>query len=437
MNLNFYSKFERTVLYVLPFSLVFSIFIADLIVSILTIGFITKVIYQKNFSIFRNKFFKIFFIFWIYSLFVSLFSEDIFISLKSAIPYFRFIFLSLIIYQICLDENNFLKNFFISCLSIFLILVIDASIQFFYEKNIFGFISLEEGRIQSLFKDEYILGSFILKIFLIISSLIFYLEKNKNRCNYIFSTLYFLSLYTIIISGDRTPLFLFFIASFFIFFFIKIKKIKKMFFLTIALLILGSFLYFNVETYNRLVNKTLIEFGSEKGIQNSNVDRLFIIQDGIRTIKFLPTQQSYLITSLKILKDKNIFFGNGNRSFKFLCKDYQFKWNDRDGNDTQYCASHPHNFYFQLLVENGVPGFLIIFYAFLFSFFKIFKSCFLKSDLAEYEFFIYLSIFINLWPIAQTGNFFNNWISILIYLPVGLFLYFSKMSSSKNIIFNN
>ena len=89
MSLNLYSKIEKTALYVLPFSLVFSIFIADLLVSILTIGFISKIFYQKKLEIFRNKFFKIFFIFWIYTLFISFFSEDIFISLKSAIPYFR------------------------------------------------------------------------------------------------------------------------------------------------------------------------------------------------------------------------------------------------------------------------------------------------------------------------------------------------------------
>jgi len=186
MSLNLYSKIEKTALYVLPFSLVFSIFIADLLVSILTIGFISKIFHQKKLEIFRNKFFKIFFIFWIYTLFISFFSEDIFISLKSAIPYFRFIFLPLIVYQICLEDQKFLKYFFISILSIFFILVIDGSIQFIYKKNIFGYISLENGRIQSLFKDEYILGSFILKIFLIISALIFYFEKNKNKSNYIF-----------------------------------------------------------------------------------------------------------------------------------------------------------------------------------------------------------------------------------------------------------
>ena len=110
MNLNFYSKFEKIAIYILPFSLVFSIFLSDLLVSILTIGFLIKSI-KKNFKILNNKFFKIFIIFWIYTLLISLLSENIFISLKSAIPYFRFILLPIIIYQICLEDKNFLKIF--------------------------------------------------------------------------------------------------------------------------------------------------------------------------------------------------------------------------------------------------------------------------------------------------------------------------------------
>ena len=35
---------------------------------------------------------------------------------------------------------------------------------------------------------------------------------------------------------------------------------------------------------------------------------------------------------------------------------------------------------------------------------------------------ILICIYLNLWPIAQTGNLFNNWVSILYFLPVGFIL---------------
>ena len=35
--------------------------------------------------------------------------------------------------------------------------------------------------------------------------------------------------------------------------------------------------------------------------------------------------------------------------------------------------------------------------------------------------FIFL---VNFWPITSTGNFFNNWISILIYLPISFYMFY-------------
>ena len=39
---------------------------------------------------------------------------------------------------------------------------------------------------------------------------------------------------------------------------------------------------------------------------------------------------------------------------------------------------------------------------------------------------IIIGVFINFWPIVPFGNFYNNWLSILIYLPIGFLLYFRK-----------
>ena len=37
--------------------------------------------------------------------------------------------------------------------------------------------------------------------------------------------------------------------------------------------------------------------------------------------------------------------------------------------------------------------------------------------------FLLGACFMNLWPIAPSGNFFNNWLSIMYYIPFGLLLY--------------
>jgi O-antigen ligase len=99
---------------------------------------------------------------------------------------------------------------------------------------------------------------------------------------------------------------------------------------------------------------------------------------------------------------------------------YEFK----DG-----CNTHPHNFYMQFLSELGVLGFFLFFFIFLFSMFGIIKLSLkkLKKDLSnkeKFDAFIYLSIFINFFPLMPSGNFFHNWLLIIIYMPIGFYLAF-------------
>ena len=48
-----------------------------------------------------------------------------------------------------------------------------------------------------------------------------------------------------------------------------------------------------------------------------------------------------------------------------------------------------------------------------------------KSILNFRIFFLY-SFFLTLWPLAPSGNLFNNWLSIIFFYPLGFYLYFSK-----------
>ena len=92
------------------------------------------------------------------------------------------------------------------------------------------------------------------------------------------------------------------------------------------------------------------------------------------------------------------------------------------------CNNHPHNFYIQLLAEIGLLGFMFIFGLFIYLsyllirnfFFKYFKSKYLFSDS---EICILIGFFIVLWPLTTNGNFFNNWINLISFYPLGFFIY--------------
>ena len=79
--------------------------------------------------------------------------------------------------------------------------------------------------------------------------------------------------------------------------------------------------------------------------------------------------------------------------------------------------NHPHNTYLQLLCETGLVGFLCILSLWIFCIFKI------SSNIHLYYKCIFLGVIINLFPFIPTGNFFNNWLSILYFYPLGFLMY--------------
>ena len=132
--------------------------------------------------------------------------------------------------------------------------------------------------------------------------------------------------------------------------------------------------------------------------------------------------EAHYRTAIKIFKDK-VFFGAGNKMFRKLCSDDKYKINKYS------CSTHPHNLYLQVLAENGLLGFVFVFIIFIFTILKISKEFFIRNfkkqnSINDQKLLLLIGLFINLWPIVPFGNFYNNWLSILIYLPIGFLLYF-------------
>ena len=96
------------------------------------------------------------------------------------------------------------------------------------------------------------------------------------------------------------------------------------------------------------------------------------------------------------------------------------------------CSTHPHNLYFQLFAETGLVGasIFILIYLYilrrLYVLFKKKKKTFNPKD--HISFFMITSLFINFWPLIPSGSFFNNWINVLYFLPLGIYLFSSSKS---------
>lgn len=413
-----FETFPSVLIILLPITLISGPFLSDLSVSLVAISFIILIIKNKNYEVLNNKFVKIFFLFWIYILINSLFFNYGISSIKISFFYFRFLFFCLSLIFL-LDKNpDLLQYLFYSFLFSFVILIGDGYFQYFAGFNILGYELHEGPRVSSFFGEELILGSYLSRLFPIFFGLTIYLYKNKTKKLLLTTILFILIECLVFLSGERVAFFYVNISAIFIIFFIKNYKVLRI------LTLLFSFLL--------MILITIYDDSAKKRILDISLDQMgltFSQDENINKKKYLFSEEHHdqYLTAINMFKDKPIL-GVGIKKFRERCDDVEYSHGNYG------CTTHPHNSYLQLLAETGFLGFSFLFYIFmLFSiyifkhFIGIFKKNFLFSD---FEICLLSAIFITIWPIAPTGNFFNNWLTIIYYLPVGIFFW----SRSKKIV---
>ena len=210
----------------LPFTYIAGILITELSILILTIYFLIN---NRNVKFFKNKLSAAFIIFSIFIAIVAIFKIGHFDLKISSIFYFRYILFALSIYYLFdFIENNLVntKNFILIIFLLYLFIFFDSFFQFIVGKNLFGNEIINE-RVSSIFGEELILGSFLIKTLPIFLWLIIYLrfDIEKNKLFLIFFFSFFLI--TIYLSGERTSFALMMIFTFLIIFFVK--SLKKIF----------------------------------------------------------------------------------------------------------------------------------------------------------------------------------------------------------------
>ena len=418
---------------IIPILLVTGPFLSDFAISLIGIFFLFIFIKEKMFFLFKNIYFNLFLIFNLIIIIRSLFSEDIFFSLKTSMFYFRFCFFTLgIIYILHILKDKFQKKFDYILIITFFIVTIDGYLQFFVGYNLIGFPSPQEFRLSGFFGSEMILGSYISKIFPLI--LIAFLNRN-NKDNLFLFKLIILSIFTLIIvmlTGERAS---FFSLSLFIFIFFILTDLLnlkiKILFIFLIIFSLSLTLFLSEKVKNRFIDQTIYSFlGGETGFKSfKNMKKQIKNNENIKTYIFTHDTESHYISAYRMFKD-NMLFGQGVKMFRKLCSKSNFNYNKWS------CTTHPHNTYLQLLAETGLIGFVFIFLIFISSLFALIKILWCKFftekytvdniNLCFYGFFVMF-----LWPLMPTGNFFHNWLSIMFFLPIGFFLYRTKRISFK------
>ena len=418
-------KYSNTILVnliissIIPF-LIWGPFFPDLIVSVSALFFLYYVFKNKDFYYFFKTPLILFFIFCIYCILLSIFvAEDIFLSFESSLFYFRIGVFSCFIWYV-IDKNKSIFNYFYYALiSCFSVLVIDGYIQFFTGENIFGYKLAITAQISSLFVDEFIMGSYLSRLFPLLFAL--FLVKKKMKYEIYFIALLFILVDVLIyMSGERAAFFFLNLSTIFIIILIKEYQKFRLFTFIVSIICI-TVLSINSSKYSDRMFKNPAQI---MGFTESSID---FSESREHTI-FTPTHDSLIRTAYNMFKGQPIV-GHGPKMFRIKCKNKEYAIG------ISPCMTHPHNFYVQLLAETGITGFLFLFSALGYVFYVslrqlksiIFKQ---KRPLTDYQVCLLAGILISVWPLSPNGNFFNNWLMIVYSLPIGFYL--QSIYSKKN-----
>tara|TARA_A100001035_G_C27734660_1_gene478457 strand:- start:79 stop:1323 length:1245 start_codon:yes stop_codon:yes gene_type:complete len=395
----------------IPFALLTGPFLPDLFLSIVALYFLIVSLKYKLFSYYKNIFVYLFSAFYAYLLIRGIFSEypyDSLLNYNGPIFYFRYLFFVLALKFLMDNAPVIIRKFTLSLLIVILFACIDGLYQWIFGANLFGFVS-PSIRVTGVFGDEEILGHFLSHVTPLLIFLLTFLYGFKNKKIFLLIFILMISEITIFISNDR--------AGF-----------LKIFQFTILLVMLSqNFKIYRLISFivSLIIIATLIKFAPDSAERFQHTVR-DVSSTTVPYMPWAPSHETHFAVALDMFLD-NPIFGQGPQHFKILCQiipEYQ-----------SACTSHPHNYYFQTLGELGIIGTLFLVISFLYTasiLLKHFVALWItknsKNLLEDHYLFLICFIFLILWPLIPNQSFYNNWLNVMIYIPVGFAIYLKSKS---------
>jgi len=392
----------------LPLSIILGNFLINL--NILLINFLTLFYCIKNneWSLIKEKNFKILIVLYIYLIFNSFLNYYInpnygLDGILRSINFIKFIFLGFTFYIIPIKKIEF-KKIFIFWIIIILILSLDLIFEFIFKTNLLGFKSLDQTRLVSFFYDEYVAGSFLFAFGFV--SIIFFFNIKTVLLKKSFLNLIFLIIpILILLTGERSNFLKSTILFLLIFYFINksFLAINKKVILVVFISIISIFINFNntilikqTEFFKRII--------SVKEPKN--------IYDYIQNIKYF----AHYDAAWNIFKNHPLN-GVGSKNFRNECNK-KIYLNEKLKLSVQRCTTHPHQVHFEILSEQGLIGYLI----FLYFIFYLLKDKLIKNFNSNDPFNLTINLYLLIFlvPLLPSGSFFSSFNGSLFWIIFAL-----------------
>ena len=348
----------------------------------------------------NKKIFYLLILLYIYLIFNSFISIDYKEGIFRNLGFVRFIILFVAInFYFYISENN--QKFFNIWSIIILILIFDSFFEFFFGKNLLGYgDDLYNNRIVSFFRDEPIVGAYLLGFKFIIVGYFFEKLYKKNQRSKIFLFLIlFIFASCIIITGERSNGIKAIIGlMLFLFLNNKISFKVKISIFVLSLILTGSIVtnsnYLKARYGQQLFSQLLDNSQRDQFIENNLYLKLY--KSGLAVFKDYP------------------IFGVGNKNYRVITTQNI----ETKKNNNYLLNTHPHQIYIEFLSEHGIVGSIILLAIFFFLIFKNLKEIILSRNSIQLGCFIYLLL--NFIPILPSGSFFNDFNSTLFWINLSI-----------------
>ncbi len=407
-------KFEGIYLFlisILPLSIIVGPSISLLNTLLIVILFLITL---NSYKIKIEKIFLLYLliILYVYLIFNSFISIDYKEGIYRNLGFLRFVILFIAInlfFKISSSQFQFLNFWSL----IVLIVVFDSFVEFSFGKNLLGYgDDLYADRIVSFFKDEPIVGAYLLGFNFIIVG--YFFEKFYKQ-NLKLKLALFLILFTlvgcILITGERSNG-IKAIIGLMIFLFLnnkisaKIKMSIFLFSLVFTGLIISNSNYLKIRYGQQLFSQLFDNNQRDQFIENNLYLKLYK-------------------SGLAVFRD-NPIFGVGNKNYRVITtRNIETKIND-----DYLLNTHPHQIYIELLSEHGFVGTTILLCIFFYLIFKNLKIIIISRNSIQLGCFTYLII--NFLPILPSGSFFNDFSSTLFWINLSIMYACNKKTNIFN-----
>lgn len=409
---------------ILPISFIAGNLIINL--NLILIVFLSFLFYWREILNTKLLFFdKLIIIIFVYTIFTSVINtfEQIggleTLTLNKTISFLRFLFFYFAM-RFLIEKNIFnLKFFFISATLCSIFVSLDLIYQFINGEDIFGYsnsLSINSGKMSGPFGEEQIAGSYLQRFsifsFFLISVYLLNLNHKKKIIIYISLLILFFS--SMLLAGNRMPIILF--IMFWSFLFILEDRIRKYGIIFFIAIIILSYLFFQ---FNNEINNYIEGFANltmqiVNFLPNLASEQKITQFPNIYIKEFYSGYNSWL---------ENFFIGGGINSFHFNCI-----------KTIHACATHPHNYYLEILSELGLIGMILWFIVFLYLFYiTIVKKYILRTAFKNNHIItpFALLFLVEIFPIKSTGSFFTTGNATFIFFIISAIIALSRKSQYK------